>query len=113
MRAGVEATPHCVFEYLYRDSSNYKAHGAILLVGAVTAGDLERLTATLPEGLYFLPAAVGIAPLHEELFQYSNGPTADDHPWHEFVCLRQTEPKDMEHRSVAGPLEEFLGKFRS
>lgn len=112
MRAGVEAMPHCVFEYLYRDASNYKAHGAALLVGAVTAGDVAHLRAALIEGLYFLPAAVGIAPLHDELFQYSNGPTEDDHPWHEFVCLRPAEPEDVEGLSVAGPVKAFLEKFR-
>lgn len=73
-----------VFEYLYRDASNYKAWGSLLLEGIASSSQIEELRALMDERRYFIPQQVGAPPLQEQLYEYSRGPTEDDHVWHEF-----------------------------
>jgi hypothetical protein len=40
-------TKFCIFEYLYRDASNYKAWGEVLLSGAPTENEIAALRASL------------------------------------------------------------------
>lgn len=79
---------YCVFEYLYRDASNYKACGEILLSGDPSKINIETLRACLESGEYFVAEQVGIPPVYKELWDMSGGPTSDDHALHEFVTLR-------------------------
>lgn len=101
----------CVFEYLYRDASNYKAHRQLLLEEEWSSEAVARLIRTLQDGEFFIPAQVLIPSLHSELFTYSNGPTEDDHPWHEFVDLRPATPDEIALLKPDRTLSELLAQF--
>lgn len=79
-----------IFDYLYRDASNYKAYGSIWLTGRLSETDREALVECLDGRTYFVAEQVGIPALCDELFQWSNGPNDDDHAWHEFVGFRES-----------------------
>lgn len=104
---------HCVFEYLYRDASNYKAHRTLLLKGSCSDAFQADIVSKLSAGLYFIPQQVGLPPLQAELYAYSNGPTDDDHAWHEFIGLYPADASDMERLAATGTVEELLAKFHA
>lgn len=60
----------CVFEYLYRDASNYKAWGEILLAGVPSQNDIAVLRACLESGEYFVAEQVGIPAVYKELWDF-------------------------------------------
>ncbi len=66
---------YCVFDYLYRDGSNYKAWGSLLLSGESTHEDVTALKECLESGEYFVAEQVGIPPVYKELWDLSGGPT--------------------------------------
>lgn len=75
-------------DYQYRDADNYKAHDCFYVTAdGLTDTDrarlLARLSATLDDGEYFVPADVDLEPLQWKLTGYSDGYTDADHPWHE------------------------------
>lgn len=102
-----------VFEYLYRDAGNYKVSGALLLTGRSINGVAERLQAKFQDGSNFIAEQLGIPPLYAELWQYSNGPTEDDHVWHEFHCLRRISPDEMVSGSEWGSIKTLLAKVEA
>lgn len=102
---------HCVFEYLYRDASNYKVHSAVLLEGLYRDDHRAAIVSILNAGLYFIPQQIGLSPLQSELYAYSSGPTEDDHAWHEFVGLYPAESSDVARLSQAGTVDEFVARF--
>lgn len=83
-----------IFEYLYRDASNYKAWGSLVLRGGFKLSDLEILKSKFDAGSYFIAEQLCIPPLYAELWQYSDGPTMNDHVWHEFYSLRLANDED-------------------
>ncbi len=78
-----------IFEYLYRDAGNFKAFGSIALEGRIDDADREAIRAKLDSGEFFIAEQIGVPPLYEQLYQWSHGPTASDHCWHEFVGFRE------------------------
>ena len=54
------AQEYCVFEYVYRDASNYKAWGKILLSGIPSQNDTAALLACFESDEYFVAEQVGI-----------------------------------------------------
>lgn len=101
-----------LFTYLYRDASNYKAHGAVVLSGAVTPEHKRRLRASLIDGEYFIPEKVGLPSLRERLYEYSDGsPTEDDHVLHELVELRTATVEEAAAGPCVGQLDELLVCF--
>lgn len=100
----------CVFEYLYRDASNYKAWGELFLNGTANDAAVARIRQCLEADVFFIPESVGIPSLREQLYQYSGGPTSDDHCYHEFVCLRPAAPSD--NAPIFGSLDELIGRFK-
>lgn len=105
-------TEFSVFDYLYRDASNYKAWGSLLLEGNVSATELDALQTCLSGGEFFIAEQVGIPPLYEELWQYSDGPTEDDHVWHTFHALRSAAPEDMAG-TPWGKVSELVARFKA
>ncbi len=103
---------YCVFEYLYRDGSNYKAWGEIILSGAPSRNDIEALRACLESGEYFVAEQVGIPPVYKELWDLSGGPTSDDHALHEFVALRPASKDDRKSLPLFGELSDLLKTFQ-
>jgi hypothetical protein len=75
--------------YLYRDASNYKQHGEVVLAGRMAESEAWS---ALWEEVYFIPSAVGLPDL-QHLFREQGFPfpTEDDHPWHEMASIRPTK----------------------
>lgn len=73
-----------VFEYLYRDASNFKAYGQLVFDGKVSHFDQERIKGKLICKELFIAEQIGVPTLYHELYKWSNGVTRDDHCWHEF-----------------------------
>lgn len=105
-------TNFTVFEYLYRDASNYKAWGAILLEGAFTPQDEAALRSQLDSGEYFIPGKVGIDALQPRIWSAGFPPNCDDHEFHEFVELRAATAADLVEMSVWGSLKDLLQRFQ-
>lgn len=101
-----------IFEYLYRDAGNFKVFGCVALGGAIDAADREMIRAKLDAGEYFIAEQVGVAPLYEELYQFSHGATASDHSWHEFVCLRECDALETGD-AIGGTAKDFVRRFAS
>ena len=103
----------CVFEYQYRDASNFKAWGEILLTGVPSQNDMAALRACLESGEYFVAEQVGVPAVYKELWDLSGGPTIDDHALHEFVNLRQATTEDMTKLHPFGSLSNLLEAFHA
>lgn len=100
------------FEYLYRDASNYKAYGHVLLEGVLSVAEREEIVARLEDGELFIAEQVGVPALYEMLYKSSDGPTTSDHCWHEFDQFSDDAViKDGDR--IWGTVEELLSKFRS
>jgi hypothetical protein len=82
--------PKLFFEYRYRDASNYKVEGRILLTGNLTKQEQAAIQGKMESGQFFVAEQVGIPPLFEKLFEFGGGPTAEDHAWHEFDSFQET-----------------------
>jgi hypothetical protein len=105
---------HTLLSYRYRDASNFKANGEVLLSGEPTPELLRRLQASLIDGEHFIPEKVGLPSLREQLYQYSGGsPTDDDHLLHEFVELRAPLPGEVASLPAIGDLEALVARFEA
>ena len=85
----------CVFEYLYRDADNFKAWGALLMKGALSDAQVAEMKSKFESEKFFIAEQIGVPPLYQELWAYSDGPTESDHVWHEFFALRPSEENDL------------------
>lgn len=103
----------CVFEYLYRDASNYKAWGEILLSGIPSQSDIATLRACLESDVYFVAEQVGIPAAYKELWELSGGRSSDDHALHEFVALRVATVGERKTYPLFGELSSLLKAFQS
>jgi hypothetical protein len=104
---------YCVFEYLYRDASNYKAWGELLLSGIPSQSDIVALRACLESDSYFVAEQVGIPALYQDLWNLSGGRTSDDHALHEFVSLRVATVNERKTFPLFGELSSLLKTFQS
>ena len=80
--------PYHVFEYLYRDASNYKAFGELWLTGSLSEHERDTLVSSMESGEFFVAEQIGVPPLYEELYNDFGGRTQDDHAWHTFLSIR-------------------------
>ena len=103
-------TGRVVFDYMYCDAGNYKACGALLLTGEVTEDDRKRVISKLSGGGFFIAEQVGIPVLYGELWEYSGGPTEDDHVWHTFNLFRPPMEEDGD-LPVWGTVSELVERF--
>ena len=103
----------CVFEYLYRDASNYKAWGEILLSGIPSQSDVAALRACLESEVYFVAEQVGIPAVYTELWDLSCGQTSEDHALHEFVALRAASEDERKSLPLFGELSSLLITFQA
>ncbi|MBU0791897.1 MAG: hypothetical protein KKC55_15725 [Gammaproteobacteria bacterium] len=102
-----------VFEYLYRDADNHKAFGKVALEGVGADADWSAALKKLDEELYFVAEQVGLPPLYDRLYRWSeNAPTDSDHYWHEFIAISVLDesilPTDI---SPVGTTEAFLDRL--
>lgn len=75
------------FVYMYRDASNYKQHGEIILLNEtlLTVEEIDtQIHSLLSDGLFFIAQQVQV---EECFFDVVN---EDDHPWHEYVSVEET-----------------------
>jgi len=103
---------YCVFEYLYRDASNFKAFGQLLLAGKVSVEYIAELRSYLDYGEYFVAEQVNIPTLYSQLWKYSNGPTLADHAFHEFSALRAANKEDVLSLKLWGETSHMLEVFK-
>lgn len=101
-----------IFEYLYRDASNYKAWGSVLLTGVTTPSETQLLTSCLVDSCFFVAEQVAVPVLYEALYQFSGGETEDDHAFHEFFALRAATQKEVSTLPIWGSVEDLLRAFR-
>ncbi len=100
-----------IFEYLYRDSSNYKVWGELRLSGSASSNDEAKIRSCLESEELFVAEQVGIPVLYKELWLLSNGPTSDDHAYHEFVALRPATSAEDLSVPLGGSLSQLLEIF--
>ena len=75
------------FVYMYRDASNYKQHGEVILPNETqrTVEEVDtQIRSLLSDGLFFIARQVQV---EERFFDVVSD---DDHPWHEFVMVEAT-----------------------
>lgn len=101
----------CIFEYLYRDASNYKVWGTLRLEGVANEIDRQVLVSKFESGEFFIAEQLGIPALYADLWEFSNGPTEDDHVWHTFHALRAVTPDDT-CAEVFGSVADLIKKLR-
>lgn len=96
--------------YMYRDASNWKNHGVVIVKSRSTnvfrlSAAEERIEEALHEHGVFNAEAVGF----ENLFYWLDGKRVyeDDHGWHEFVRLSETDQPATDSRT----LEEIVAAF--
>lgn len=104
---------YCIFEYLYRDASNYKAWGELLLSNIPSQSDISALKACLESDVYFVAEQVGIPAIYKELWDLSGGRTSDDHALHEFVAFRVATANERKNFPLFGELSSLLMAFQS
>ena len=85
--------------YLYRDASNYKQFGEVVVEGPMERNQLGPL---LKDQEFFIPSRVGMADLQPDMR------TEDDHIWHEIESLAQTS----ESPSLDITAEQLLQRFK-
>lgn len=88
---------HMVFEYLYRDASNFKAWGELLLEGELSEAEIDRLCARFDGGEFFIAEQIGVPTLYEMLWrQCQSEPSEElDHMWHQFSDIRAANNEDI------------------
>jgi len=87
---------HTVFEYLYRDASNYKVWGELLLEGELSEACGLRLCQYFDGGEFFIAEQIGIPPLYELLWEQCQSEPSEelDHVWHTFGGIRPANNED-------------------
>lgn len=103
---------HTLFEYLYRDAGNFKAHGAVLFEGSLEEHELARVRTRFGADGLFIAEQIGIPPLYVELYRWSDGPTRDDHCWHELWDIRSVEKEEYAADIVCiGRIDAFVNQL--
>lgn len=103
------------FVYMYRDASNYKQHGEVILPNETqrTVEEIDQqIRSLLSDRLFFIAQQVKI---EERFFDVVS---EDDHPWHEYVSVEATtdptfDPVPEEKRDIAQFLKELDQAHRS
>ncbi|WKZ48507.1 MAG: hypothetical protein QY306_03940 [Anaerolineales bacterium] len=101
--------PNIRFVYMYRDASNYKQHGEVLLSNEtqLPVEEVEnQIRSLLSDGLFFIARQVQV---EERFFAVVS---EDDHPWHEYVSVDATtdptfDPVPDEKRDINTFLKEL------
>jgi hypothetical protein len=97
------------FVYMYRDASNYKQHGEVILSNEtpLTVEEVDKqIRSLLSDGLFFIARQVQV---EERFFDVVS---EDDHPWHEYVSVEATtdpafDPVPEQQRDITNFLKEL------
>ena len=101
-----------IFNYYYRDASNYKVWGSLLLQGLASISDIEELKNSFDSGEFFIAEQVKIPPLYAELWALSGGSSVDDHVWHTFYELRPATDEEI-NVQVFDTVENLISKIKA
>lgn len=104
---------YSVFEYLYRDASNYKVWGQLLLEGEMTIEQACYLQSRFDSEEFFIAEQIGVPPINKELWVYSGGITSDDHVWHSFQGVRPATAEDILTENVWGSVDSLLSNVKA
>ncbi len=103
-----------VFEYCYRDASNFKAFGEVWLDRELSSAEQAQIVSKMETEEFFIAEQVGLAPLYEELEQYSNGPTEADHAWHSFIEFQKISEQEVQNAGKKlARTRDFYKRFSS
>lgn len=107
------AENYCVFEYLYRDAGNFKAHGALLLQGVLSDADIALLRGQLDGGEFFIAEQIGVPTLYQQLWDECDCEPSDemDHVWHEFGEIRPAGAEDLTLLVCWGRADDFKSRL--
>jgi hypothetical protein len=92
------------FNYLYRDAGNYKNFGSVVFSNPKllsTETLIKPISSSLIDGEYFYHNRLGVPAL---FFSLKN---SDDHFWHEFENIEETNDEPTDTRTI----NEFLNSF--
>ena len=103
------------FVYMYRDASNYKQPGEVILSNEtlLTVEEVDtQIRSLLSDGLFFIARQVQV---EERFFDVVS---EDDHPWHEFVMVEATtdptfDPVPEQQRDISNFLKELEQAHRT
>lgn len=108
---GTERAEFSMFEYLYRDASNFKQFCGILVTGTATQQEISAIESTLFEGMHFIPEMVGLASLQHRFSDISIVPAIDDHEWHEVCGFEIATDEDIQQNDIVCSITELVGAF--
>lgn len=94
--------------YLYRDASNYKNHGSIIVSGHDPKAE-KKFEQLLDGGEYFIARQVGFPDLflwESEDYDFAFNPE-DDHCFHEMGEILPTNADPTDKRTIQQVLEDF------
>jgi hypothetical protein len=100
-----------VFIYQYRDASNYKAGGMLLLYSASHDVEEDMIRECCDAEGCFVAEQVGVPSLCNQLYDFGGGPTDDDHAFHEFQGLRSATAEEIASLPLSGSLRELTCRF--
>ncbi len=100
-----------VFIYQYRDASNYKAGGMLLVYGASRDVEEDLIRGCCDANGCFVAEQVGVPALRDQLFAFGGGPTDNDHACHEFQGVRPATAKEIASLPLWGGLRDLTCRF--
>jgi hypothetical protein len=101
-----------LFQYFYRDASNYKVWGSVLLKGEATHAQVTQIRSCFEAEEFFIAEQLGLLPLYAALWAFSDGPTDADHVWHTFHDM-QVAGLDQANRTVFDTVENFISRVEA
>lgn len=112
-----DAASWTLIPVMYRDASNYKAYGDVLLQGSITDAQIAALRTSLKQETYYVPGQLGLE--HLALQQWPGSRYEDDDNWHEMMHdqirtldLGTVELVRQRGTQEAGTVAEFLAKVQ-
>lgn len=100
--------PNTIMHYMYRDGANFKKYSHVILNGAITDEQKQRILAALDDGEYFIPEQVGLTANRWEDYGYD--PNVD----HWFCELHAS---DFEHTDLPATvditIDELVRRFET
>ncbi|MEO8959646.1 MAG: hypothetical protein ABI304_11930 [Rudaea sp.] len=101
----------CIFEYMYRDASNWKTYGEIMFSGGCTQGLHDELAACCEGNELFVAEQVDVRPLQPAHHIKYGGPSELDHAFHEFKGIRAATADDINRITLMGDLSDFVRRM--
>lgn len=102
----------CCLDYLYRDASNSKQYGSLLLKGEPSDAACKAITASLSADEFFIAEQVLLPPLYFRSSEDSLESCECDHVWHEFIGLRLAEGSEAD-QPIFATLDDIINRFQS